>query len=123
MSDETGRRRDDQAVRRFVERFTPMLAEAGLPRMAARIFAPLDFDRRDPAGRDLAPQARDRRDPGATGPRAAGHATTAAPAEVGTERLGGPPLALPGTQWAVRLRKQGENAQPPGLPGSGAALV
>ncbi len=33
--------RDPEAVRRFVERFTSVLAEAGIPRMPARIFAAL----------------------------------------------------------------------------------
>jgi predicted transcriptional regulator len=41
MSDERGPARDDEAVRRFIERFTPMLAEAGFPRMPARIFVAL----------------------------------------------------------------------------------
>src|SRR5215211_9206123 len=31
--------RDDEAVRRFVERFALDLAEAGMPRMPARVFA------------------------------------------------------------------------------------
>ncbi|HZA82793.1 MAG TPA: MarR family transcriptional regulator [Actinomycetes bacterium] len=33
--------RDDEAVRRFVERFALNLAEAGMPRMPARVFAAL----------------------------------------------------------------------------------
>src|ERR1019366_2182802 len=41
MSDESGPARDAEAVRRFIERFTPMLEEAGFPRMPARIFAAL----------------------------------------------------------------------------------
>lgn len=33
--------RDDQAVRQFIERFASLLADSGMPRMPARIFAAL----------------------------------------------------------------------------------
>lgn len=39
MSEGPGPVRDDEAVRRFVERFALNLAEAGMPRMPARVFA------------------------------------------------------------------------------------
>jgi DNA-binding transcriptional regulator GbsR (MarR family) len=39
MSEGPGAVRDDEAVRRFVERFALNLAEAGMPRMPARVFA------------------------------------------------------------------------------------
>ncbi|MEU9144672.1 MarR family transcriptional regulator [Streptomyces sp. NPDC048349] len=41
MADETAERRDAEAVSRFVERFAAQLTEAGMPRMAARVFAQL----------------------------------------------------------------------------------
>ena len=34
-----GEERDDEAVRRFIERFALTLAESGMPRMPARVFA------------------------------------------------------------------------------------
>jgi DNA-binding transcriptional regulator GbsR (MarR family) len=39
MPEGPGAVRDDEAVRRFVERFALNLAEAGMPRMPARVFA------------------------------------------------------------------------------------
>lgn len=39
MADEAGAGRDEEGVRRFVERFALDLVEAGMPRMPARMFA------------------------------------------------------------------------------------
>jgi DNA-binding transcriptional regulator GbsR (MarR family) len=39
MTGRPGPQRDDEAVRRFVERFALNLTEAGMPRMPARVFA------------------------------------------------------------------------------------
>ena len=39
MADGSGTGRDDEAVRRFIERFALDLADAGMPRMPARVFA------------------------------------------------------------------------------------
>ena len=39
MPDGSGVVRDEEAVRRFIERFALNLAEAGMPRMPARVFA------------------------------------------------------------------------------------
>jgi DNA-binding transcriptional regulator GbsR (MarR family) len=39
MADGPGGGRDEEAVRRFVERFALDMTEAGMPRMAARVFA------------------------------------------------------------------------------------
>jgi DNA-binding transcriptional ArsR family regulator len=39
VSEKSTRRRDDDEVARFVERFAAVLADAGVPRMAARVFA------------------------------------------------------------------------------------
>ncbi|WP_330297694.1 GbsR/MarR family transcriptional regulator [Streptomyces sp. NBC_00503] len=41
MSNRDGAGRDDEAVSRFVERFAAQLTEAGMQRMAARVFAQL----------------------------------------------------------------------------------
>ncbi|MFB7594566.1 GbsR/MarR family transcriptional regulator [Streptomyces sp. NPDC056160] len=41
MADETPENRDPEAVSKFVEGFAAQLAEAGLPRMPARVFAAL----------------------------------------------------------------------------------
>lgn len=41
MTETSTPRRDRQAVSRFVERFASVLAEAGFPRMAARVFVAL----------------------------------------------------------------------------------
>jgi DNA-binding transcriptional ArsR family regulator len=38
---ETGQGRDDEAVLRFIERFAAVLADAGFPRMPARVFVAL----------------------------------------------------------------------------------
>ena len=39
MDDATGAGRDEEGVRRFIERFALDLSEAGMPRMPARAFA------------------------------------------------------------------------------------
>src|SRR5262245_66434066 len=41
MTDESVPQRDEQAVRRFVERFAAGLVEAGMPAMPARVFSAL----------------------------------------------------------------------------------
>ena len=39
MADRTGTGRDEEAVRRFIERFALTMTEAGMPRMPSRVFA------------------------------------------------------------------------------------
>jgi DNA-binding transcriptional regulator GbsR (MarR family) len=41
VAEAAGPERDDEAVRRFIERFALNLTEAGMPRMPARVFAAL----------------------------------------------------------------------------------
>jgi DNA-binding transcriptional regulator GbsR (MarR family) len=41
VAEAAGTERDDEAVRRFIERFALNLVEAGMPRMPARVFAAL----------------------------------------------------------------------------------
>jgi DNA-binding transcriptional regulator GbsR (MarR family) len=44
VAGETGAGRDEEAVRRFIERFALDLEEAGMPRMPARVFAAILVD-------------------------------------------------------------------------------
>jgi DNA-binding transcriptional regulator GbsR (MarR family) len=39
VADRTGTGRDEEAVRRFIERFALTMTEAGMPRMPSRVFA------------------------------------------------------------------------------------